>query len=60
MKSKKEESYQLTFLGLLSIDRGLPEAQSIIDTIELYMRRCDYNAIVFSGNKFEFAKVEKQ
>ena len=57
----KEETYQLTFKGLLFLrECAGVDYQRVYDCIELYMRRNNFNAIVLeekSGN-FVFTEVE--
>lgn len=53
-KKKEEETYRVTFRGLLNDDY-------LYDRIELYMRRIGVNAIVLDVgfNGLNFAEVEK-
>ncbi len=57
----KEEKYTLTFRGLLGTqfmdDRIV---QQVLDTLELYMRRFDYNAIILEKDGLNFHKVTKK
>jgi hypothetical protein len=59
MAKKIEEKYQLTFKGLLVMILELKEAEKVIDAVELYMRRHDFNSIIFHDGIFSFEKVEK-
>ena len=60
----KEETYSLTFKGLLSMTIEDPnEVKNTLDSIELYLRR-HYSkdgvpAIVFDDNKFHFVTISK-
>jgi hypothetical protein len=58
---KKDEEYTLTFKGLLYALHGSenPISQQVLDGIELYMRRNDFNAIVLDGGTFSFETVVK-
>lgn len=58
-RKKSNESYSITFLGLLCCNLEQETAKTLQDAIELYMRRFGYNAIVLDGNEFIFTKVEK-
>lgn len=58
-KRKKEETYDITFLGLLCGLLPLSEATELEEKIELFMRRRGFNAIILDGFKFDFGKVEK-
>jgi hypothetical protein len=54
-----KEKYRITLKGLISgvvDDRTLTR---IMDEIELYMRRHDFNAIVFHDGEFTFEKVQR-
>jgi len=53
-----EESYELTLPGLLTTLADEETIKSILDTIELYMRRNDKNAIILEGRSFVFREVE--
>jgi hypothetical protein len=57
---KKQKSYGLTPLGVL-IEKYPVECNSIMDTLELFMIRNKYNAIILTkkGFSFEKAKYEK-
>ena len=57
---KKEEEYILTFKGLLSSKLNETGTQEILDMVELYMRKFDYNAIILEKDGFNFCKVEKK
>jgi hypothetical protein len=55
-----KEKYRITLKGLISVvvdDRTLTR---IMDEIELYMRRHDYNAVVFHDGMFTFEKVVRK
>jgi hypothetical protein len=74
VKKKKEETYQITFKGLLytlvsdSLSRKETDAskmsEDICNGIELYLRRhyweVKYPAIVLTEKGFEFVNVEKE
>ena len=61
----KEETYSLTFKGLLSMTIGDPnEVKNTLDSIELYLRR-HYSkdgvpAIVFDNDEFYFAAIGRR
>jgi len=58
MKKKQEETYSLTFRGLVFSHLAQDEAQKFLDVIELYLRRMDKNAIILTGaGTFEMHKV---
>lgn len=57
---KDEETYSLTFKGLLHTKFTESVAQDLIDHLELYMRRNGYNAIILHDEYggFLFSQVE--
>lgn len=65
---KKEESYRLTFKGLLTValDFDDKNVRAVLDSLELYLRRFhmtdpgEYGAIIFDGKDFVFSSVEKE
>jgi len=74
-KKKQEKTYQITFLGLLSlaIEEALTKGRTdmlavskdVQDNIELYLRRHysdkgGYPAIVLTDDGFEFISVERK
>ncbi len=68
MTNKKEESYQITFLGLLALalDMDSEKAKAVRDQVELYLRRHhmkepgECGAIIFDGKNFVFTSVMKE
>jgi hypothetical protein len=59
-KKKQEESYQLTFKGLVTIEMGMSETKTdhFLDALELYLRRMDCNAVILTkAGGFEAHKV---
>jgi hypothetical protein len=60
MKTKKEESYQLTFKGFISLKLNfdVDRTQQFIDEMELWLRRLDNNAVILGkSGEFETHKV---
>jgi hypothetical protein len=60
-KHKKEERYEITFLGLLTDCLDYETAKKVEASIELFLRRRKENAIILDeeNSHFIFAKVEK-
>lgn len=60
-KKQADEIYTITFLGLLSTSKhlDLQAAEEVLSTIELHLRRHNYNAIVLDGTDFVFTEVQK-
>jgi hypothetical protein len=60
MKKKQEETYQLTFKGLVNLHTGMSEATTtrFLDALELYLRRLDHNAVILTkAGEFETHNV---
>jgi len=60
MKKKQEETYQLTFKGLVTLELHYDEEATdhFLDALELYLRRSDTNAIILTkAGGFEAHKV---
>ena len=56
MKKKKEETYELTVKGFLSI--YLNNTEEFMDALELWLRRTDKNAVILTkAGEFEAHKV---
>ena len=56
MKKKKEETYELTVKGFLSIH--LNNTEEFMDALELWLRRMDKNAVILTkAGEFETHKV---
>ena len=70
MKKKKikEERYSITPKGLMhyalgrefDMTIGDDQLSNVMNDIELYLRRNNYNAIILDDNEFIFATVEKK
>lgn len=57
---KQNEIYKLTPKGFFSLTLPEPRLTEFLDSLELFLRRNDYNAIVFDEKEgFLFIKVEK-
>jgi len=57
---EKEETYQLTFKGLVTLEMEMDEDKTdhFLDALELYLRRIDKNAIILTkAGGFETHKV---
>ena len=60
MKKKREETYQLTFKGFVTLmindDTG---TDRFLDALELWLRRCEKNAVILNKDTggFDTAKV---
>lgn len=63
MKKKKEETYQLTFKGFVTLMMDMDEEKTdrFLDALELWLRRTDVNAIILDTQSggFSTAKVYK-
>lgn len=58
MKKKSEPTYSLTPKGFFGIHVGTDNVNSFLDDLELFLRRGNYNAIIFDEEKgFIFSKV---
>jgi hypothetical protein len=58
MKKKAEERYLLTPKGLLGLHVGLDKVDNVMDNVELFLRRNNFNAIILDEVQgFIFAKV---
>jgi len=55
----KKENFKITLKGLMVLSLNEEDVNRVMDSIELYMRRNDNNAIVFHDGVFSFEKVEK-
>lgn len=56
----QEESYQLTFKGLVTLEMGMDEDKTdhFLDALELWLRRMDQNAVILTkAGGFETHKV---
>ena len=60
MGKRKEESYRITFKGVL-VCAGFSEqeVQRAIDSIELYMHRSKENGIVLTDKGLQFVQIEE-
>jgi len=57
---KKEESYQLTFKGFVTLQMDMQEeaTDDFLDALELWLRRIDCNAVILTkAGGFETHKV---
>ena len=54
-----KDQYELTLKGLISGVVDNVTLERIMDEIELYMRRHDFNSVVFHDGEFTFEKVQR-
>jgi len=54
-----KDQYKLTLKGLISVVVDNVTLERIMDEMERFMRRHDYNAVVFHDGEFTFEKVQR-
>lgn len=61
MSKKKESTYSITAKGLISLETNdLTLTDAIMDSLELYARRKNCNAILIDDQGWTFIKVEDE